>query len=155
MRKLLFILALGVAQFGVGAEVVEDAFYVGASAELMLPQGGSRLHHLGGAALRVGYYLNDFWAAEGALGWLEDAASLDADILWHWWGYERFDPFFTFGAKGCLGRAGGQVGPKFGIGAFYHLDDHFSLRADADALLGVESEVEIVYAFLVGVQYSF
>ena len=141
-----------------------DRWYVGAAGQLMLPQGGSKMHHIGGAALRGGYYLTEDWAIEGEAAWLEDAAGLSAAAHGHFqgwslygdlFGYSRFDPFVTLGAKGWIGRNCGQVGPKAGLGAFYHLTDEWSLRADADATLGLETNCEMLYSLSVGVQYSF
>jgi len=145
-------------------EVGFDRWFVGLSGQLMLPQGGSRLHHIGGAALQGGYYFSENLAAEGQAAWLEDVAGLGADLLWHlqggefynrYFGYSRFDPFVTLGARGWIGRECGQVGPKAGIGAFYHLTDAWALRADADATLGLETNCEMLYTLAVGVQYSF
>ena len=141
-----------------------DQWYAGVSGSLLLPQGGSRMHRLGGAALRIGRYLDDNWAVEGEAAWLEDAAGLSAAALGHFqgwslygdlFGYSRFDPFVALGARGWIGRNSGQVGPKAGLGAFYHLTDEWSLRADADATLGLETNCEMLYSLSVGVQYSF
>ena len=141
-----------------------DRWYVGASAEVTLPQGGSRMRHVGGAAIRGGCYMTEDWSVEGEVAWLEDAVGLGADALWHWqgwdgygdlFGYSRFDPFFTVGARGWVGRDCGQVGPKAGIGAFYHLTDSWSLRFDADGTLGLETNCEMLYTLALGVQYSF
>lgn len=139
--------------------------YVGAAGVLTLPQGGSRLDRLGGAAVRGGAYLSDFWAVEGDVAWQENAAGLGVDALLHvqaWpvygdlFGYAAFDPFVTVGARGWLdGHGVGQVGPQLGLGAFYHLGDRWSLRADANATLGLETDVEVVYSLAVGVQYGF
>lgn len=147
------------------AESGIDAAYVGAAGALTLPQGGSQLRRLGGAAVRGGAYLSDFWAVEADLAWQENAAGFGVDTLVHvqeWsvygdlFGYSAFDPFVTVGARGWLGDHGvGQVGPQIGLGAFYHLDDHWSLRADATATLGVDTDVEVVYSLAVGVQYGF
>lgn len=165
MKRSLFLLAALAASFVFAAEDEEvDRWYVGASASMMLPQGGSRMHHIGGAALRGGYYINEDWAVEGEAAWLEDAAGLCVDTLWHLqgcefygnlFGYSRFDPFVTFGVKGWIARDCGQVGPKAGIGAFYHLTDNWSLRADADATLGLDTACEMLYSLSLGVQYSF
>lgn len=149
------------------AEVDEDVvspFYVGASAALVLPQGGSSMRHLGGAAVRGGWYCTENVALEGDVAWLEDAAGLGVDALWHWqgcsfygdlFGYSRFDPFFTGGVRGWIGHDQGQVGPSCGIGAFYHLTDNWSLRGEAQATLGLDTRVEMVYGLNVGVQYAF
>ena len=150
--------------FAAEEEVGFDRWYVGLAGQLMLPQGGSRMHHLGGAAIRGGYYFSENWALEGEAAWLEDAAGLSAVALGHFqgwdlygdlFGYLRFDPFVTLGARGWIGHDCGQVGPKVGLGAFYHLTDEWALRADADATLGLESNCEMLYSLSVGVQYSF
>ena len=138
--------------------------YVGLSGQVMLPQGGSKMHHIGGAALRGGHYLTEDWALEGEAAWLEDFAGLGVQALGHFqgwslygdlFGYSRFDPFVTLGARGWIGDGCGQVGPKAGLGAFYHLTDSWSLRADADATLGLETDCEMLYSIGVGAQYSF
>ena len=139
--------------------------YVGAAGALMLPPGGSDLRRVGGVSLRGGAYLSDFVALEGEAAWLEDSVGLAADALVHaqaWsvygdlFGYSAFDPFVTLGARGWLGgRHGGQVGPQVGVGAFYHFDDHWSLRLDANATFGLETNVEMVYSLGVGIQYGF
>jgi hypothetical protein len=73
--------------------------------------------------------------------------------LWHWWGYEQVDPFFTFGARGWIHD--GQVGPCVGAGAFYHLNDYWSIRFDADATLALDADCEMIYSVGVGVQRTF
>lgn len=141
-----------------------DRGYVGLSGVTLLPQGGSRLHRVGGAALRGGCCLTEDWAVEGEAAWLENLAGLSAGVVWHLqgWslygdllGYSRFDPFVTAGARGWLGDGCGQVGPKAGVGAFFHLTDEWSLRADAEATLGLETNCEALYSLALGVQYSF
>jgi hypothetical protein len=72
--------------------------------------------------------------------------------LWHWWGYEKFDPFFTFGASGWID---GEVGPTIGWGTFWHFNDYWSLRFDADATYGLDDADEMVYSVSLGVQCSF
>ncbi len=141
-----------------------DRWFVGFSGSMMLPQGGSQLRTVGGGAARLGFYLTEDWAIEGEAAWLEDVAGLSVDVLGHFqgwsfygdlFGYSRFDPFITLGAKGWIGADDGQVGPKVGLGAFYHLTDSWALRFDADATLGLESQCEMLYTLSVGIQYSF
>ena len=95
---------------------------------------------------------------------MENAAGLAVQGLWHWqdadlygrlFGYSAFDLFFTFGARGWIGDGLGQVGPKAGVGAFWHLTDDWSLRTDADATLGLDSCVAMLYSLSLGVQYAF
>ena len=140
----------------------ETGWYTGASAQLVLPQGGSRMHRLGGGAARVGYYFTSSLAFEAEAAWLENVAGLSARALWHlhgWeavnmlFGYERFDPFLTLGARGWIHD--GQVGPSAGLGAFYYLTDSWALRFDADATLGLDTDVETVFSLSAGLQYSF
>ena len=126
--------------------------YVGASATLLLPQGGSDMRRLGGATARLGYYLTESLAVEADAAWMEDCAGLGVQGLWHCWGYERFDPFLTFGARGWID---GDFGVAAGIGAFYHLTDNWSLRGDVQATLGLDGGCEMVYALGLGVQYTF
>ena len=126
--------------------------YVGACATVLLPQGGSGMRRLGGGTARVGYYLSETLAVEADAAWLEDSVGLGVQGLWHFWGYERFDPFLTFGARGWID---GDVGPAAGFGAFYHLTDNWSLRGDAQAALGIDGEREMVYTLGLGVQYAF
>ena len=144
--------------------VLSAETYVGVSGQMLLPQGGSKMHRIGGAALRVGSYLNEDWALEGEAAWMENAAGLAVQALGHvqgWslygdlFGYSRFDPFVTLGAKGWIGHGAGQVGPKAGLGAFCHLTDSWSLRADADATLGLEANCEMLYSVSIGFQCEF
>ena len=168
MSRVLFLMSfvscLMPCQLVAAEDGIESSpWYVGAAAQLMLPEGGSRLRHVGGAAVRGGCYLSENWAVEAEAAWLENLAGLSVQALGHlqgWdvygdlFGYSRFDPFVTLGARGWLGREG-QVGPKAGLGAFYHLTDDWALRFDADATLGLETRREVDYTLAVGVQYSF
>lgn len=150
--------------FCLASSVLSAETYVGLSGAVTLPQGGSRMHRVGGAAIRGGTYLTEDWAVEGEIAWLENFAGLGVQALGHFqgwglysdlFGYSRFDPFMTLGAKGWVGDGCGQVGPKAGLGAFYHLSDSWSLRADADATLGLETNCEMLYSISAGFQYAF
>ena len=150
--------------FCLASSVLSAETCVGLSGSVTLPQGGSRMHRVGGAAIRGGTYLTEDWAVEGEVAWLENFAGLGVQALGHlqgWglygdlFGYSRFDPFMTLGAKGWVGDGCGQVGPKAGLGAFYHLTDSWSLRADADATLGLETNCEMLYSISAGFQYAF
>ena len=165
-RGLLIVAALAsLLSLGVRAEE-EDGYagewYAGGAAQLVLPQGGSRMRRLGGGAARAGRYLADSLALECEAAWLEDSAALAARAVWHlhgWeefdmlFGYERFDPFLSAGAKGWIHD--GQVGPSAGLGAFYYLTDDWALRFDAEATLGLDTRVETVYSISAGIQYFF
>lgn len=159
MKKTMLALAAVLAVTAARSEdfVEEEVdfarYYVEAAATTVLPQGGARMPRRSGAAARVGWYFAEFWALEGEAAWLEDRVGLSAKALWHWWGYERFDPFFTFGAKGWLND--GAVGPVGGLGAFYHVTENWSLRFDVDATLGVDDDAAVIYSLAAGVHLSF
>jgi hypothetical protein len=152
---MLLAMSASASETGETAYEYEDCgFYAGAGASLILPQGGGDLRRLAGATARAGWYVTEFWAVECEAAMMENNAQLGLSALWHWWGYEQFDPFFRFGAKGLIGRCD-ELGPMAGVGAFYHLTDNLSLRFDADAVLGLEGANEAVYQLGVGVQWSF
>lgn len=139
-----------------------DEWYVQGSAQIVLPQGGARMRRLGGGAARAGRYVTDSLAVECEAAWLENNAALAARAIWHLhgfkefdmlFGYERFDPFLSAGARGWFHD--GQVGPSAGIGAYYYLTDDLALRFDADATLGLDTHAETVYTISAGVQYFF
>lgn len=143
-------------------EPAESGWYAGGAAQLVLPQGGSRMRRLGGGAARAGRYLTDSLALECEAAWLEDSAALAARAVWHlhgWeefdmlFGYERLDPFLSAGARGWMHD--GQVGPSAGLGAFYYLTDDWALRFDAEATLGLDTRVESVYSISAGIQWFF
>lgn len=157
MRKFLCCL-FALSAFASSAET-----YVGVAGAMRLRSGGTALPRTAGVELRGGTYLSNYWAGEFAVGWLEREAAFDASFLGHWaswelydryFGFSAFDPFITIGAKGWIGREG-QVGPKAGLGVFYRFDEHWSLRADADMTLGVDSRVEPLFSLSIGVQYTF
>jgi hypothetical protein len=160
LKTIRSIVFAAVASLSIVSPAVEDEdddyeldrWYVGASATLVMPQGGGDMRRLGGATARVGYYVTEALAVEADAAWLEDCAGLGVQGLWHIWGYERFDPFVTFGARGWID---GDLGPVAGLGAFYHLTDNWSLRADAQATLGIDSDCDMVYSLGAGVQYTF
>ncbi len=161
MARIFALLALLVAatgsvrgdasDFAEGDYFELDRWYAGGAALLVLPEGGSEFGRVGGATLRAGYYMNEFWAAEleGCLAERRSAAC--AGILWHWWGYERLDPFFTFGFRNWFSD---DFGPCGGVGTFWHIDDHWSLRFDAGATLGVSDGCDMLYQFSCGIQRS-
>ena len=139
-------------------------YYLGVSGSFLMPQGGSEFSRAGGLVARGGAYVSDDFALEASAGAIEKYASLGARGLYHlqgfelynrFFGYSRFDPFATIGVAGLIGSERGQVGPEAGLGAFYHFDDHWSLRFDMSAALGLESRREMLYNLSVGVQWEF
>lgn len=132
--------------------------YVGAAGMLTLPQGGKAMHRVGGAVARAGTYLADPFAIEAEAGALENTAVLSATALFHLngieyydylFGFSKLDPFVSAGARGWIGREG-DVGPKAGAGAYYHLTDNWSLRGDADATLGLDGGTGMLYSLSLG-----
>ena len=134
------------------ADYEYERMYVGAQGSVLVPQGGARTRRQGGGVARAGYYVDDFLSVEAAASFLEEGAGLSLRGLWHWWGYEKFDPFFTFGANGWIE---GDAGPSLGTGTFWHFDDNWSVRFDADATLGLDGETEMIYQLGLSVQYAF
>ena len=123
------------------------------------------MRRLGGAEARFGRYFDEAekLAVEGEFGVAEDKGALAVRgvahfALWDWFnrmfGYERMDPFASFGARGWIGSRG-QVGPAFGLGAFYYLSDDWALRFGYEFTLGLDTEVEGYHSVSVGLQYSF
>ncbi len=153
-------LTAGAADFEPAQDEFADAFQyeydrwsVGIVGQMVFPQGGSKMSRLSGAGVRLGYYVTEMLAIEGEATWMENRAGLALKGLWHWWGYEQLDPFFTFGARGWIHD--GQVGPCLGTGAFYHLDDYWSIRFEADATLGLDTDCEMIYSLGLGLQRTF
>ena len=134
------------------ADYEYERLYVDAQAAMLLPQGGAKTRRQGGGVARIGYYADDFLAVEAAASCMEEGAGLSLRGLWHWWGYEKFDPFFTFGAAWWTD---GAAGPTAGWGCFWHFDDNWSLRFDADAVVDAGPGSAMLYAVSFGVQYAF
>ncbi len=165
--KGLMLSALLLLGLPLRAETDEERFFTGTYAEVVgqavFPQGGGDMgRHRAGAAVRLGKNLTPYFATELEVAALEDMCGLAWRNVWHvqgweWFGklfgYERFDPFLAFGVRGWL--VDGDVGPFVGVGALYYLDDHWALRFDGDATLGLESDVEMVYSISAGLQYTF
>lgn len=162
MKRLLQLMLALAAIPSFAAEEEENPFayveydyehwYVDAGPAVVIPQGGGDMCRRAGAMARIGYYADDFLAVEASAAWMERGAGLGLRGLWHWWGYEKFDPFFTFGANGWIE---GDAGPSLGTGTFWHFDDNWSVRFDADATLGLDGETEMIYQLGLSVQYAF
>lgn len=138
-----------------------DGGYASVGGALRLAQGSERQR--GGASFVAGWYLADNFAIEGEAGLCEELPMLALRGLcnfraWHefdlLFGNERFDPFFTFGARGYV-RGGGGTGPTAGLGARYYLDDRWAIRGDAEAMLALDGEVSMVYLLSVGLEFAF
>jgi len=128
-----------------------DVFHVSTGAALVVPQGGASSGRLGGGFARGGFYLSEFTALEGTFSVLENRYGASGGILWHWYGYERLDPFFVYGGSWIEGLG---AGPSAGIGFHWHLDDHWSLRADCTYALAIDGGVDSVFSFSAGIRVS-
>lgn len=185
MRKFVLISALAATAFlPAFAEEVDDGVtsgYVGAAGGMLLPGNGNGLKRAALVAARGGWYLDEHLAVEAEALCAPHASSDvggtvvwggSVQALWHLSGWEAFDklfgcerfaPFLTCGAQALCAprhvfadashRTG--IGPSVGFGAFYHLTDNWSLRAEARAALAVDSPCGMDYSILAGVQYSF
>ena len=127
-----------------GEEVPFDRYYVSAGASMVLPQGGAKTGRLGGGRAIAGWYATEFTALEGSFSLLENRYAASAGLLWHWYGYERLDPFFVCGGSWIEGAGAGPFG---GVGFYWHLDDHWSLRFDCTHALLVDGGVDSVFSF--------
>lgn len=159
-KTLVLLLVVCLAAFApsrtAGTELDDESYelnYICAQGTGILPQGSSRVRGGAGALLTAGRYVEGFLAVEASLGASGGNAALAVRGLWHWWGYEKFDPFFTFGAQGWFG---GDAGPCAGWGTFWHFNDNWSLRVETNAMLGAcARECAMAYTLSAGIQYSF
>ena len=164
LRRGLVAALIALSVSAVEAQELESQWlstaYVGAAGTFAFRQGGGRV---GGGDVRLGVELSNVFSPELDAGWHENSAFLALQDLVHlsafetydrFFGYSRFDPFFTFGGGGWIGGFE-QFGPMAGIGAFWHLDDNWSIRVDASAILGLDGECEMLYSVSAGLQYSF
>ena len=142
---------------------------VSPGAGAMFVEGGQPVDGGAEAALRIGYDLSEFWTAEIGGSWAPYVKGAggpgiygaSAEVLCHLSSYSRFIPYLAFGA-GYYGSgekvfrdgdAYGMAGPRAGFGMMYYLTEEIALRADARALMAVDSGCEMAY--LVGVGLSF
>lgn len=116
-----------------------------------------------GLELGMGTNISESCDVSASAGFGMQETVLTADVLAHFYGWElydryfgysAFDPYLSVGAKGWIG-SNGAIGPKAGVGVFYHLDDHWSLKADADATLAVDQKASVLFSLSVGVHYAF
>ncbi len=164
------------------ADADGTGWYVGAAGGALLPGNGNSLRRAAEVSVRGGHCFSDYFALEME-GLCAPSAVLDRggntavsgvafQGVFHcagWetfdklFGCERFDPFVALGAAArfagrhafadCSHRT--AIGPVFGMGAFYHLTDSWSLRADARAQLCCDSPCGMLYGVFAGLQYSF
>ena len=185
MKQILALVVLSLAASVAAEEeetVGAPPAYLGASGGIFLPGNGSSLKRAAMASARGGWYLSENLALELEGGCAPNAVSshggnatvtaFAARGLFHLtgieefdrlFGCERFDPFVTFGAHAafaskhvfadCSHRS--AFGPMAGVGAFYHLTERLSVRAEARAALCCDSPCGMLYGVFAGLQYSF
>ena len=169
MRKFVISAVLALAGAACAGELYFDA-----AGGMFFPGGGTALRNgAAAAALRAGTYVADDLAFEASCLSAPHVSSTtrghaavtgaSADMLWHVFGYERFDPFLVAGAHSLFaakhvfadGSRRSAFGPEAGIGFFYHLTDNVSLRFDARASMLVDDPCGMVYSLCGGIQFSF
>lgn len=93
----------------------------------------------------------------------QSVRGLFGDALYHFDRYDRFDPYLAAGfgyyrsndRVFCEGSEFSIVGPRVGVGAMYHLNDRWSLRADFRTFMALDSTCEFIYTADAGVVYRF
>ncbi len=173
MRKALLCLILLPFILPAAEELEYDRWYSSVAAGMLLPGGGSSLSQSATVNARFGYFLSESFAVESEFSVVPNAVSKSAGNqtlvgwaaqgVWHFMGYERFDPFLTFGVASFFGSRHvfednsfrNAFGPTVGIGALYHLTDHLALRADARGCMSVGTPAGVLFDVSLGMQYSF
>jgi outer membrane protein OmpA-like peptidoglycan-associated protein/opacity protein-like surface antigen len=175
----LFYIGLSAAAC-VFADELADAprWYVSPGVGMMFFEGDQPTDEGLNMVLRLGYDISDHWSAEGGVSWAPNITDTEdkgngldgqsirgvfADALYHFNRFERWDPYLAAGFGYyrandrvlCEGAESTTVGPRVGAGVFYHLNDRWSLRADARAFASMEEDCEFIYTADAGVAYRF
>ena len=95
-RRVMSLMAVAIVAASLPLSAAEDedescefdSWYVGASATLVMPQGGHGMRRLGGATARFGHYFTEALSVEADAAWLENCAGLGVQGLWHFYGYD-------------------------------------------------------------------
>jgi hypothetical protein len=154
-------------------EEIPDRWYTGISGAMFLPGGGSSLERAGGVSAHLGYFLSDSFAVEANLISIPNSVSshggnatltgFAVQGVWHFMGFERFDPFLSFGASSLFASHHvfaedshrSSLGPTFGLGFLYHLSDNLALRAESKAMVMLDTPSGIAFTIAGGLQWSF
>lgn len=172
-KSLPVLLLLPFSALSAEVEEVSDRWYAGVSGAMYLPGGGSSLKRAGGVSAHLGCFISDSFALETGLMSVPNAVSSRGGNVsltgfsvrgaWHFMGFERFDPFVTFGAFSTF--ASGHVfaddshrtafGPSVGLGFLYHLSDNLALRAESVAAVAIDTPGEVAFTVSGGLQWSF
>ena len=157
-------------------------WYVSPGVGMMFFEGNQTVDEGLNMVLRLGYDLDEHWGLEGGVSWApnitqnkdfttkhgdgvtgQSIRGLFLDGLYHFDRFERFDPYLAVGAGTyrandrvfCEGSRRQVTGPRVGAGMFYHLNDAWSLRADARTFMAVDDTCEFMYTADLGVAYRF
>ncbi|MFO7936158.1 MAG: outer membrane beta-barrel protein [Kiritimatiellia bacterium] len=165
------------------AEVSDtSSWYVSPGVGMMFFEGNQTVDEGLNMVLRLGYDISEHWSVEGGLSWApnitqnkdfktergdnvtgQSIRGLSLDGLYHFDRFERFDPYLAAGLATyrsndrvfCEGSRRQVTGPRVGAGMFYHLNDKWSLRADARTMMAVDETCEFLYTADLGVAYRF
>ncbi len=160
-------------------------WYVSPGVGMMFFEGNQPTDEGLNMVLRLGYDVSEHWSAETGVSWAPNITSNGGDSqddgqpgfnqsgqsirgvfldgLYHFNRYERFDPYLAAGFGYfrandnvlCEGSEYSVVGPRIGAGVMYHLNDRWSLRADARAFMALDQTCEFIYTADAGVAYRF
>ena len=165
------------------SEVSEGSrWYVSPGVGMMFFEGNQTVDEGLNMVLRLGYDIDEHWGVEGGLSWApnitqnkdfktetgdnvtgQSIRGLSLDGLYHFDRFERFDPYLAAGIATyrandrvfCEGSRRQVTGPRVGAGMFYHLNDRWSLRADARTMMAIDKTSEFLYTADLGVAYRF
>lgn len=187
MKRVVFASALCAMGSMVLFAQEEDQprWYVSPGVGMMFFEGNQPVNEGLNMALRLGYDLADHWSLEGGLSWAPNITSNGrhghddgrrgydlsgqsirgafGDVLYHFYRFERFDPFLTAGfgyyrsnnRVFCEGDEFSVCGPRLGLGAMYHLTDRWSVRADFRSFMAIDETCEMTYTGDAGITYWF
>jgi len=169
---------LNAAQAGELADA--PRWYVSPGVGMMFFEGNQPTDEGLNMQLRLGYDISDHWSVEGGGSWAPNItdngdgkgdAKTDnqsvygtyIDALYHFNRHNRLDPYLTAGAGYyraedkifCEGDEFSIGGPRVGAGVMYHLNDRWSLRADARAFMALEDDCPFIYTLDAGIVYRF
>ena len=168
-----------VAAMTVRANELADAprWYVSPGVGMMFFQGGQPTDEGLNMVLRLGYDINDHWSTEGGGSLAPNISPNQAgsgvdnqavmglfwDGMYHFNRANRLDPYLTAGvgylrAQNPIFNGGDMFnvfGPRVGAGVMYHLNERWSLRADARAFLPADDDIAMIYTADAGVVYRF
>jgi outer membrane protein OmpA-like peptidoglycan-associated protein/opacity protein-like surface antigen len=160
-------------------------WYVSPGVGMMFFEGNQVVEEGLNMVLRLGYDINEHWGVELGGSWApnitrdgnkysdcgpyskridgQNIYGVFIDGLYHFNRFERFDPYLSAGfgyyraqdKVFCEGDEYYVFGPRVGAGAFYHLTDSLSLRADARSFMAIDDTCEFMYTADLGLAYRF